>query len=156
MGCRDCSRRSVLHGLAIGTAGALLGCGSRGTSQPDAPIDAGVDPVSMCGTNVCVDVTAAPALAQVNGSLVVTDPTNSFKVMLVRTSDTAFVTVSDVCTHAGCFVGYDATLQLLVCPCHGSEFDLTGAVKRGPANRPLTNYANSYDTTSQVLTITVT
>jgi Rieske Fe-S protein len=42
-----------------------------------------------------------------------------------------------ICTHAGCQVEYaDGALH---CPCHGSVFDSrTGAVRRGPATRPLT------------------
>ena len=51
-----------------------------------------------------------------------------------------FVAYSRVCTHAGCPVAeYLDVEQLLVCPCHQSEFDLLdGARPRGgPAGRPL-------------------
>ena len=51
-----------------------------------------------------------------------------------------FVAYSRVCTHAGCPVAeYLDVEQLLVCPCHQSEFDLlNGAQPRGgPAGRPL-------------------
>ena len=51
-----------------------------------------------------------------------------------------FVAYSRVCTHAGCPVAeYLDVDQLLVCPCHQSEFDLLhGArVRSGPAARPL-------------------
>lgn len=51
-----------------------------------------------------------------------------------------FVAYSRVCTHAGCPVAeYLDVEQLLVCPCHQSEFDLLhGArVLGGPAARPL-------------------
>jgi Rieske Fe-S protein len=43
-----------------------------------------------------------------------------------------------VCTHLGCTV--DVTPDGLSCPCHGSLFDLTGRVLRGPADRPLREY----------------
>jgi ubiquinol-cytochrome c reductase iron-sulfur subunit len=55
-------------------------------------------------------------------------------------SPDSFVAYSRVCTHAGCPVAeYLDQEQLLVCPCHQSEFDLLhGAkVKGGPASRPL-------------------
>jgi thiosulfate dehydrogenase [quinone] large subunit len=42
---------------------------------------------------------------------------------LVRLADGNVVAYSRVCTHAGCLVGYDASRSLLVCPCHGAEFD---------------------------------
>ena len=41
------------------------------------------------------------------------------------------------CTHLGCQPALEASSRLLVCPCHGSRFDLQGRVVRGPAARPL-------------------
>ena len=36
--------------------------------------------------------------------------------------------------HAGCAVEYDQSAALIVCPCHGSQFNAaTGAVEVGPA-----------------------
>jgi ubiquinol-cytochrome c reductase iron-sulfur subunit len=51
-----------------------------------------------------------------------------------------YVAYSKLCTHLGCPVGlYEQQLQLLVCPCHQSMFDVTnGAMPNfGPAPRPL-------------------
>jgi ubiquinol-cytochrome c reductase iron-sulfur subunit len=76
------------------------------------------------------------------------------QTVLIRISDEDFVTqkgreswapkgyvaYSKVCTHLGCPVGlYEQELQLLVCPCHQSMFNVTnGAVPQfGPAPRPL-------------------
>jgi thiosulfate dehydrogenase [quinone] large subunit len=42
---------------------------------------------------------------------------------LVRLADGSVAAYSRVCTHAGCLVGYNPQAQLLVCPCHGAEFD---------------------------------
>jgi nitrite reductase/ring-hydroxylating ferredoxin subunit len=47
------------------------------------------------------------------------------------------------CSHAGCPFAEEASLEGpdIVCNCHGSEFDLrTGAVLRGPAERPVRSY----------------
>ena len=51
-----------------------------------------------------------------------------------------YIAYSKLCTHLGCPVGlYEQELQLLVCPCHQSMFNVTnGAVTEfGPAPRPL-------------------
>lgn len=51
-----------------------------------------------------------------------------------------YLAYSRVCTHAGCPVGlFEATTDLLLCPCHQSTFDvLRGAQPTGgPAARPL-------------------
>lgn len=43
--------------------------------------------------------------------------------------------LSLVCTHLGCTV--NVTPDKLVCPCHGSIFDRSGAVVKGPSSEPL-------------------
>jgi ubiquinol-cytochrome c reductase iron-sulfur subunit len=51
-----------------------------------------------------------------------------------------YIAYSKLCTHLGCPVGlYEQELQLLVCPCHQSMFNVTnGAIPEfGPAPRPL-------------------
>jgi ubiquinol-cytochrome c reductase iron-sulfur subunit len=53
---------------------------------------------------------------------------------------TGYVAYSKMCTHLGCPVGlYEQELELLVCPCHQSMFNVRdGAVPQfGPAPRPL-------------------
>src|SRR6185437_3210212 len=55
-----------------------------------------------------------------------------------------YVAYSKVCTHAGCPVGlYEQQLELLVCPCHQSMFNVrNGAIPEfGPAPRPLPQLA---------------
>lgn len=43
-----------------------------------------------------------------------------------------------ICTHLQCLVNYDPQTKRIVCPCHGSSYDvLTGAVLGGPAPRGL-------------------
>lgn len=52
--------------------------------------------------------------------------------------------VEDRCAHAGCAFSEDGQLAgwHVICNCHGSEFDLrTGAVRRGPAERPIRTFA---------------
>ena len=58
----------------------------------------------------------------------------------VRTDGDAFLVYSAACTHTGCEVsGWHDAERRLVCPCHGSEFDVHEAAKvvGGPAPKPL-------------------
>jgi nitrite reductase/ring-hydroxylating ferredoxin subunit len=54
--------------------------------------------------------------------------------------------ISNVCTHMGAplhrgTVNRQATTPMATCPAHGSMFDLaTGAVRRGPAMKPVAAY----------------
>jgi thiosulfate dehydrogenase [quinone] large subunit len=64
------------------------------------------------------------------------DPGDGSPDIVVRHRDGSLAAFSAVCTHAGCRVEYAS--GMLVCPCHGSEFDAsTGAVIQGPAVMPL-------------------
>lgn len=63
-----------------------------------------------------------------------TDPSSGDPGIVIRLSDAEFVAYDAVCPHAGCTVGYSAGNSLIICPCHGSEFEpTTGAVIQGPA-----------------------
>lgn len=48
--------------------------------------------------------------------------------------------VSRRCTHLGCPLSYDEAATRLVCPCHHSQFDISGKRLAGPAQRNLAVY----------------
>ena len=41
--------------------------------------------------------------------------------------------INAVCTHLGCVVPWNKAANKFMCPCHGSQYDPTGKVIRGPA-----------------------
>ena len=60
----------------------------------------------------------------------------------VANVDGTFYAFDDTCTHMGCsLAGGDLEEITVICPCHGSEFDVTsGAVLQGPAREPVETY----------------
>jgi len=57
-------------------------------------------------------------------------------VWLIR-DDRGWYALLGRCTHLSCRPALDPVSRLLVCPCHGSRFDLQGRVVNGPAERSL-------------------
>jgi len=68
-----------------------------------------------------------------------TIPSNGDPGIVVHTVGGQWVAYDAVCPHAGCQVGFAASADVFVCPCHGSQFQVNnGAVINGPAPRGLT------------------
>lgn len=75
----------------------------------------------------------------VNQAASFTIPSSGDPGIVVHPKQGPFVAYDAVCPHLGCTVGYSPSMQLIVCPCHGSEFEVaTGAVIAGPAPHGLT------------------
>lgn len=74
----------------------------------------------------------------VHGSKIFQYPTDVAPCILVRTSETAYVAYSRICTHNSCPVFYHADENAFVCPCHNGVFSVTdGSVLQGPPPGPL-------------------
>jgi Rieske Fe-S protein len=125
-------RRTVIAGAGLGLAAtALAACSSYG-NKPEAasstPAATGSSGAATPGTPTALAKTADVPVGSgviVNGT-VVTQPTAG-----------VFKGFSTVCPHKGCDVSKveNGTID---CPCHGSKFNLEGAVVQGPADKPLT------------------
>ena len=147
---RTCSAAAV---AALGTAfaGALQGCGGGGspTSPGGGPSAASLPQVAgtASGGSITVSVDGT-ALAAV-GSLALVRTTIG-DVLVAHTGADAFTALASVCTHQACEItGYAG--QTFVCPCHGSQFDASGRVLRGPAPAALRQYTTQF--ANGVLTI---
>lgn len=81
----------------------------------------------------------AASQVPVNQAASFTIPSNGDPGIVIHTATGQFVGYDAVCPHAGCPVGYASTAKVIVCPCHGSEFQVAnGAVIVGPAPHGLT------------------
>jgi Rieske Fe-S protein len=142
----DPRRRTVLVAGAAAPLSAvvLAGCGGAAPSaeQPDAP---GPSSGDAPGGD-------AAALAQVSdvpvGGATFVGSSNTVLSQPVAGDFRAF---DATCPHQGCAVS-DVQDGQLVCPCHGSRFDLgTGEVLQGPATRGLRTLSVTVDGDGLVL-----
>jgi cytochrome b6-f complex iron-sulfur subunit len=68
------------------------------------------------------------------------------RLIVFRDKQGYFYAISAVCTHLGCIVEWKETgipahpEGVIACPCHGSVFNKTGDVIRGPAPRSLDRF----------------
>jgi len=62
---------------------------------------------------------------------------------VVRVDESRLVAVSAACTHLRCTLRWERSERAFACPCHGDRWNLSGAVIRGPATRPLETHTVS-------------
>ncbi|TNC27028.1 Rieske (2Fe-2S) protein [Amycolatopsis alkalitolerans] len=128
------TRRTVLtSGVAVAGAAAgavaLAACGTdSGNSTSSGSSGA---PVAPAPSGATVGALSEVPVGQAKSVTVSGQP-----AILARPTDTTAACFSAICTHQGCTVAPSG--GQLNCPCHGSVFNaLTGAVEKGPAERPL-------------------
>ncbi len=110
-------RRSVLIGTALVPITApLTGCGGTDEAPVSAP------PTPGQALTAAADVPVGEAVI-VDGTLITQPSPGVYRGFAAR------------CTHAGCALALKN--GGIECPCHGSRFELDGAVERGPATEPL-------------------
>lgn len=118
-------RAFCIGSLAAGLALATSGCGGGGTPAPVSG-PAPTPPITTTDTK-------AGLLATPDGTT--RDYRNQGSFFLVKDASGIYA-ITAICTHLGCTVGVPVGGRFL-CPCHGSQYDLSGANLVGPAVLPL-------------------
>ena len=95
-------------------------------------------PVQPVDGAVRLSLAEFPALAAPGGHVRIR-PAGGEPIIVIAQDDGGFAALSPKCTHRGCTVNVEP--ERIACPCHGSVYDRTGEVLRGPAERPLARYA---------------
>ncbi len=124
-------RRTVIVGAGVGLAAtAIAACSSSGAGDGGAaPTTSAQDGQDSSAAPAALTATADVPVG--SGVIIETD-----KTVVTQPTAGVFKGLSAVCTHAGCTVS-QITDGKIICPCHGSEYDLDGAVVKGPATKPL-------------------
>jgi len=151
------TRREFARGSLVAGCALLLGIGAKALSAPATPssglggVAAGSKTSGGERSSVGPSTSSPPAAPTtqgrvlttldrlpVGGAVGFTDPQVG-PAALVRLSTDQVVAYGRTCTHAGCLVGYDQSSRILVCPCHGAEFDPAHHAEpiAGPAPTPL-------------------
>jgi cytochrome b6-f complex iron-sulfur subunit len=146
--CSGACRMVTLAGLAA----FIPGCGGGGNpAGPSGNVAAlSVVNATVSGGAATVAVDAASPLAAVGGAALVQSSSGNF--LVARTAQDTFAAFTATCTHQACTItGFQN--GLFVCPCHGSEFNTSGARVSGPAPRPLRQFTTAF--ANNVLTISV-
>jgi cytochrome b6-f complex iron-sulfur subunit len=135
-----CARRQVLLGASVGgVALVAAACGGSSSSSGSTTPSTGAASTSGAGTSApsggATAATGFIALSKIptDSSVSVKDPTG--RILLMTQSGGKLTALSSVCTHQGCTVAPSGSA--LACPCHGSQFSLTGEVQSGPATTAL-------------------
>ena len=145
-------RRSLVIG---GTAAAIAGATALvlgGTTADVGKLIGGAKNVKTSTAQLGGSTTATTGGSSTSGTLLgaatevkigtpatFTVPTSGDPGIIFELAAKDYVAYDTVCPHMGCTVGYSAANNLMVCPCHGSEFEVkTGDVISGPAPHGLT------------------
>ena len=141
-------RRLFLKQLAAMGFAAVFDEGLSGCLPSPAPY---ADfPAPMNGLLV-VAVDLYPDLAKQGGAITARVEGLPGPLLIVHPVGDSFSCTTGTCTHEGCPLGFDH--GTIVCPCHGSEFDLSGQVTHPPALQPLLTYKATFSADSGKLVV---
>ena len=147
----DPSRRTFcsqgcLSAAAVALTSLSAACGGGGTSST-SPGGSGTTgsalgsaTANVNGRTITVPVDGSP-LATVGGAALVRTSAGNF--LVARTGQDAFTALTATCTHESNQIT-NFTGSQFACTFHGSLFNTSGTVARGPATRALTSYPTSF------------
>lgn len=133
----DLSRRQFMNLLTFGTiTGTALGAMYPIVKFFIPPIAGGGGAGVIAKDALGNDVKASEFVAaRVAGDRSLAQGLKGDPTYIIVSEDKAIASygLNAVCTHLGCVVPWNGSENKFICPCHGSQYDNTGKVVRGPA-----------------------
>jgi cytochrome b6-f complex iron-sulfur subunit len=152
-GPKSTRREFCAHAVSyVAIASLVESCGgsptsSGGNSLPSLPVANGTVGI---GNTLILAVDAGSPLATVGNAVLVQASAGNF--LVARTGQDTFTALTAVCTHQVCTInGYQS--GTFECPCHGSEYNTSGRVIRGPAVASLRQFSTQFS--NNTLTISL-
>ncbi len=140
---------------AVAMFGGALSAFLQSCSSDDPASSSGnaLPKISTTLTNntITLAIDATSPLTTVGSAALVQYSTSS--LLVARTAQDTFVAVNAICTHQNCTIT-NYSNSTYTCPCHGSQFNTSGQVTKGPANTTLKKYQTQF--ANNQLTIMVT
>lgn len=147
----DMGRRQFMNLLTFGTiTGTALGALYPIVKYFIPPASGAAGGGTVAKDELGKDILADEYLANHNpGDRALAQGLKGDPTYLIVTEDSTLESygLNAVCTHLGCVVPWNANADKFICPCHGSQYDSTGKVVRGPA--PLSLALVNTDTTEE-------
>jgi len=146
--CVNACQAASLVAFGGALTAILQGCSSEDPLSSSANLPK-IQATAVSGV-VTLAIDASSPLATVGNAAQV--QYGSGTLLVARTAQDTFAAVTAICTHQACTItGYNN--QIYTCPCHGSQFDTNGQIKKGPANSALRKYQTQF--ANNQLTITL-
>jgi thiosulfate dehydrogenase [quinone] large subunit len=130
---------AAIFGATVAATGKLIGNAQvEGTSTNTLSVGGATTTTAGGGATYSGTLLGPASKIPVGKPATFTIPTSGDPGIIFHQGAEKFLGYDTVCPHMGCTVAYSPSADLLVCPCHGSEFLIsTGAVIRGPSPRGL-------------------
>jgi cytochrome b6-f complex iron-sulfur subunit len=137
----DMGRRQFMNLLTFGTVtGVALGALYPVVSYFIPPASGGAGGGTVAKNELGNDVSVSQFLDShnVGGRSLVQGLKGDPTYIVVESKEAiADYGINAICTHLGCVVPWNVAENKFKCPCHGSQYDATGKVIRGPAPKSL-------------------
>ena len=132
------NRRKLLSWFGLGWLASLLPSSLTGCSEATTPTASSPESVAAAPSG---KFKAIGTVAQLDKDKVLVSSDKKIAVVRDPNDATKVLAVNATCTHKGCTVAWKSASTEFVCPCHDAKFAADGAVRQGPADKPLQRFA---------------